>query len=163
MLRISKFLIVVFIVLMSLLLSYTNINNSTNLNDECKNVAFESREIYLQSAKSEKRLKVLVADDRCERAKGLMDRHEFDDYDGMIFIHQESGIYSYWMKNTYLNLNIAFFDEDYRFLNVYQNVKLCEKDNCDSYISNGNARYVLETKAEIDLREFYNENTLLKL
>jgi uncharacterized membrane protein (UPF0127 family) len=123
----------------------------------CKNieVKFDEKEITLRNENNHRNLKVLVADNYCERQQGLMNQHELIDYDGMLFIHEKPEILNYWMKNTYLKLDIAFYDESGRFLNVYENVPTCESKECISYKSLNKAKYSLETKAEIDLSEFY--------
>ena len=51
-----------------------------------------------------------VADDPPERSVGLMFRKEMADNHGMLFVYDRPRRLSFWMKNTYLPLSIAFID-----------------------------------------------------
>jgi uncharacterized membrane protein (UPF0127 family) len=51
-----------------------------------------------------------VADDSVERSFGLMFRKEMAYNHGMLFIYDIPRRLSFWMKNTYLPLSIAFID-----------------------------------------------------
>ena len=53
---------------------------------------------------------VEIADDNAERARGLMFRQQMDADRGMIFFYTEEAPRFFWMKNTYLPLDIVFFD-----------------------------------------------------
>ena len=46
------------------------------------------------------------------RSKGLMFRQEMDFNRGMLFIFESSKTRSFWMKNTYIALDIAYIDEN---------------------------------------------------
>ena len=45
-----------------------------------------------------------------ERARGLMFRDSLEEDSGMLFVFDSPGVYSFWMKNTYIPLAIAFID-----------------------------------------------------
>jgi uncharacterized membrane protein (UPF0127 family) len=55
-------------------------------------------------------VKVEVARSFDERARGLMYRTELPEDQGMLFIFGNRANQSFWMKNTYLPLSIAFID-----------------------------------------------------
>src|SRR5262245_18090536 len=87
---------------------------------------------------------VELASTPAEQAKGLMDRCELRDGQGMLFdIHQEQST-SFWMKNTSIPLDIIFIRGDGRILRIAQNtVPLSE-----ALIPSGGAvRAVLEVNA----------------
>ncbi len=46
------------------------------------------------------------------RSKGLMFRKEMDFNRGMLFVFENSKPRSFWMKNTYIALDIAYIDEN---------------------------------------------------
>jgi uncharacterized membrane protein (UPF0127 family) len=63
-------------------------------------------------------LTVEIADDDEKRMRGLMFRNYMPDSLGMLFIFDSSGIYPFWMRNTYIPLSIAFIDESFRILEI---------------------------------------------
>jgi len=59
----------------------------------------------------EKEIRVEVARAPEERAVGLMARKHLGKEEGMLFIFEEEGYHSFWMKNTLIPLSIAFIDK----------------------------------------------------
>jgi hypothetical protein len=53
-----------------------------------------------------------------ERQRGLMHRPRLSKDDGMLFLYSSADERSFWMKNTLISLDIAYFDADGRLLNV---------------------------------------------
>lgn len=77
--------------------------------------------IFFQLEKVEINNKVLyveIADSPSERERGLMFRTYLPDSIGMLFIFDSSGIYPFWMKNTYIPLSIAFIDENFKIIDI---------------------------------------------
>ncbi len=77
--------------------------------------------LILQLEKIEINNKILyveIADSDQKRALGLMFRKYLPDSIGMLFIFDSSGIYPFWMKNTYIPLSIAFIDENYEIIDI---------------------------------------------
>jgi uncharacterized protein len=64
--------------------------------------------IYLK----DREILVEVAKTGEERAVGLMGRTSLGKDEGMIFIFEDEGVHSFWMKNTLLPLSIAFMDRE---------------------------------------------------
>ncbi len=58
------------------------------------------------------RLKVEVASTAAEHSRGLMYRRELEADHGMLFIYDRPDRLSFWMKNTFVPLTVAFLDED---------------------------------------------------
>ena len=61
-----------------------------------------------------------VAGIPAERQKGLMDRDAVPDGTGMLFVFPRSEERSFWMKDTYVSLDIAFFDDGNRVVSIKQ-------------------------------------------
>ncbi|PJA55557.1 hypothetical protein CO165_02925 [Candidatus Roizmanbacteria bacterium CG_4_9_14_3_um_filter_33_18] len=55
---------------------------------------------------------LLIADSQDEWEKGLMFYKKPLDFDGMIFIFPDKRVRSFWNKNTYLDLDLYWMDED---------------------------------------------------
>jgi uncharacterized membrane protein (UPF0127 family) len=62
-----------------------------------------------------------VADDPQERAQGLMFVEEMGTLQGMIFVYDEPGRQSFWMRNTLIPLDMIFAAPDGTILTVAEN------------------------------------------
>lgn len=95
-----------------------------------------------------KRFTIEVADTPELRERGLMFRRELAADAGMLFVHDEMSPIAYWMKNTYIPLDILYFDNQKKLVSAQLNVLPCgEQIQCPIYPSAGPARYVLEINA----------------
>ena len=78
---------------------------------------------------------------RSEQQLGLMYRKTLPENDGMLFVFAEEKPRSFWMKNTYLELDIIFLDKDLKVVSIAEKaVPLTETPRA----STGPAQYVLE-------------------
>jgi hypothetical protein len=93
------------------------------------------------------RFTVEVAESQQKQALGLMFRDSLPDGHGMLFIFPAEGFRSFWMKNTRIPLDIMYFDEDLKLVNVAENAQPCRTRRCPNYPSEGPAKYVLELNA----------------
>jgi len=107
--------------------------------------SFEPKKICFQ----ENCFFVEVADTPEKRAQGLMFRQELADDGGMLFIFPEQGIYSFWMKNTLIPLDIIWIDKEQKVVFIKQDALPCKTDICPSNNPEKEAKYVLELKAGI--------------
>lgn len=55
-----------------------------------------------------------------QRAQGLMNRDTVPDGTGMLFVFPTVEERSFWMKDTRVSLDVAFFDEAYRIIAIKQ-------------------------------------------
>lgn len=84
-----------------------------------------------------------IADDDASIEIGMMYRRSMKDTEAMLFIFPREEPRSFWMRNTYVSLDIVFVDAQQKILNIQANaVPLSDK----SLPSIGNAQYVLELK-----------------
>ena len=86
-------------------------------------------------------LKVELAVEEPQRLQGLMYRKSMAKEDGMLFIFDEPGYHSIWMKNTLIPLSVAFVDKDGVILNIVD----MEPQTLDSHMAAGPAVYAIET------------------
>lgn len=81
------------------------------------------------------------------RARGLMFRESLEDNKGMLFIFPEEKIHVFWMKNTFLSLDIIWIDSNGKIVFISSNVQPCKEEPCPIIIPEYPAKYVLEIKA----------------
>ena len=90
-------------------------------------------------------LNLQIADSPKEHSQGLMYRHEMPENNGMIFVFDNNDYREFWMKNTYLSLDMAFLDENKQIINIFANTEPLDTEK--TYPSTKPARYVIETNA----------------
>lgn len=66
---------------------------------------------------------VEIADDPQERAQGLMYRRSLADNRGMLFIFETPRETSFWMRNTYLPLDLVFLDPRGVIRHIHRNAR----------------------------------------
>ena len=84
---------------------------------------------------------VEIVSDPASRAQGLMDRRDLPEDEGMLFVFEYPQPLSFWMRNTYLPLDIAFVSPDRRIENILPMKPL---DEGPRYESRGPALYAIE-------------------
>ena len=90
---------------------------------------------------------VEIAATNSEREKGLMGRQSLGADQGMIFIYDKPGYYSFWMKNTLIPLDIVWLDKDRRVVFINENTQPCREDDCPALTPVIQAQYVFEANA----------------
>ncbi|PJZ64500.1 hypothetical protein CH371_17135 [Leptospira wolffii] len=65
-------------------------------------------------------LLVEVANTEESRQRGLMFRKKMGENEGMIFIFPNEDHLTFWMKNTYIPLSIAYFNRDKRLTDMHE-------------------------------------------
>ena len=68
-------------------------------------------------------LKVEVASSNKERAKGLSDRESLSADTGMLFVFNNSGKYSFWMKDMNFPIDIIWIDENSKIVFIEKDAK----------------------------------------
>lgn len=82
-----------------------------------------------------------------ERRRGLMFRDRIGDREGMLFCFDQDGRHSFWMKNTYVSLDIVFLSVEGVVVDTLESLPPCPMDPCPSYTPEVEARYALEVQA----------------
>lgn len=85
----------------------------------------------------------LVQDER-RRQLGLMYRKELGDRQGMLFVFPEETIRRFWMKNTYIPLDMIFVNRQKKVVSLLENVPPLTEDQ---RVSEAPATFVLEVPA----------------
>jgi uncharacterized membrane protein (UPF0127 family) len=85
-------------------------------------------------------VKAEIASTDEERAQGLMFREKLADGEGMFFIFERDQVLSFWMKNTYIPLSIAYITNDGRIVDI----KDMYPHDENPVVSSRSVRYALE-------------------
>ena len=106
-------------------------------------------------------LQVMIADTEPRRVRGLMFEDQLPYDQGMIFVFEESGLYSLWMLNMQFSLDMIWFNQDGEVVHIEKNVPPCktalEITTCQSIIPDAEAVYILEVTSG-----FVDKNNITK-
>lgn len=83
---------------------------------------------------------------RAEQARGLMFRKELAEDRGMLFVFADDGQKDFWMKNTFIPLDIVMLDGGLKVLKIFHKVVPSRPVQPESEVSRVSApgRFVLE-------------------
>ncbi|MEM5777567.1 MAG: DUF192 domain-containing protein [Candidatus Aenigmatarchaeota archaeon] len=103
-----------------------------------------------------------VADDNEERARGLMFRESLAKNNGMIFVFDKEMNVTFWMKNTFLPLDMIFISSNGTINEIKENVQPCYEDPCPIYPSLYPSKYVLEVNANFSKKNNIKVGDIVK-
>lgn len=107
---------------------------------------FPIKKITLIFGKLKKTITVEVAETDAQHSLGLMNRKSMSVDSGMLFIFPDEEIREFWMKNTLINLDIAYFDKSKKAIDI-QNMKAMTsilQTQIPTYPSKKPAQFALE-------------------
>lgn len=133
-----------FVVIILLVSSCKQENKSISNIDEPIKFKNEGVLEILNDSISIVKLNIEIADDEYERQTGLMYRTSLDEKQAMLFIFEDEKPRSFYMKNTYVPLDIIFINADNKIVSISENTKATDES---SIPSNAPAKYVLEINA----------------
>ncbi len=122
--------------------------------------------IYFATAKGEKKkvtilnadgssaaLDVEIANSTATRTKGLMGRQSLGENEGMLFVFDSPGAYSFWMLNTSIPLEAIHFAENGTVVDIIE-MEPCGLNitSCRLYPPRAPAKYVLEVNRDYSQR-----------
>ena len=79
-----------------------------------------------------------------EQSRGLMFRKELSSGSGMLFVNNEDEMRSFWMRNTYIPLDIIFINSRYEVKHVHYSAKPLNETPLSSRYP---VQYILEVNA----------------
>ena len=85
-----------------------------------------------------------IADNDQKRARGLMYRNSIPSDGGMLFVFDTEQMQSFWMKNTYISLDMLFINAEKEIVTIQPNTTPLKEW---SYPSSSPAMYVIEVNA----------------
>ena len=89
---------------------------------------------------------VAVASTDAEQSRGLSGVTGLDGIDGMLFVFSTPTDVRFWMKNTLIPLDIAFFDSDGALIDA-MTMPVCDEDPCPTYGPTGSFDWAVEAPA----------------
>ena len=135
--------ILVFILAL-ILSSCENDHEKANKTIETEPITFTKEgEVYLikSSGDTIKKLDAEFAESDYEKETGLMYRESMEDDECMLFIYDQARVRNFYMKNTYISLDILYFAADSTLVSVQKNAKPRDET---SLPSEGPAQFVVE-------------------
>ena len=103
-------------------------------------VRFDKQEISIEGRYGIISLIAEIARTPEQRELGYMFREEINDGEGMLFIFEHDQILSFWMKNTFVPLSIAFILYNGTIVEIFD----LEPENLNPVRSSRSVRYALE-------------------
>ncbi len=91
-----------------------------------------------------KTIDIEIADTEAQREQGLMYRRYMSPNQGMLFTFDAPKLQAFWMKNTYISLDILYIDENNKIVKIYPNTETLSERSLPSNIP---AKYVVEVVA----------------
>ena len=108
-----KFIFVINVIILGIFFNY----NAT----ACSDIKFAKKDILVVSKyNNEKiRFKVEIADTDLKRKTGLQCRTKIELNEGMLFIWKTEDFRNFWMKNTFIPLDIIFINKAYEIIDIF--------------------------------------------
>ena len=88
--------------------------------------------LTIKSARGDMRFDVQIAETAEARSRGLMGVEQLEPSEGMVFLFQASSKGGFWMKNTLIPLDIAFWNEEMKIVDILH-MEPCKEDPCQIY------------------------------
>ncbi len=96
---------------------------------------------YSQDNKPIVKIDLEIADTEYDRELGLMKRKSMEEKQGMLFIFPVEDEKSFWMRNTFISLDMIFVNSKKEIVTIHKNTKTLSDQ---SYPSSAPALYVIE-------------------
>jgi len=121
--KIVSVVIILAFILFVVLFNLPQTNNSGRTNMKQTSIKFQKNgELTFQSKDGNyiSKIDIEIADNDNKRTKGLMDRLNMKENQGMLFLFPYDTIQSFWMKNTVLSLDIIFVNRDNEIVTIHE-------------------------------------------
>lgn len=92
---------------------------------------------------------VWVAQTASQQERGLMGVTSLDAHQGMLFVFSKEDNYTFWMKDTYIPLQMIWIDSNLEVVDISYAVP-CERQPCQLYYPKEPAQFVLEVSDGLD-------------
>jgi uncharacterized protein len=103
---------------------------------------------------SKTKIDIQIANSDFDRQLGLMYRKQMDENKGMLFIFPDEERQSFWMRNTFIPLDMIFVNASNKIVTIHSNTQTLSDQ---SYPSTAPAKYVLEVNGGYCSKHNINE------
>lgn len=143
----------IIIILISLITVYFIKNSTSDEKKDIKNIVATEPEFIKQGSlsfyKSDdnqliKTVDIEIANNEYSREKGLMYRRNMNESQGMLFVFEDATPRFFWMKNTYISLDIIYIGSDKKVVSIQKSAIPLSEESLPSY---QDAMYVVEVIA----------------
>jgi uncharacterized protein len=105
------------------------------------------------------KIDIEIAEKEAERNQGLMYRTHMDEMKGILFIFEKLEPQAFWMRNTYIPLDIIYVNEKKQVVSIQKNAATMNDQSLPSYKA---AQYVVEVNAGFADRFGIKEGTKIQ-
>lgn len=85
-----------------------------------------------------------VAQTEHARRRGLQEYQQLDENRAMLFVFDTAGTHCFWMKDTFIGLDMIWIDADKKVVFIKKNAQPCTQKVCPVFCPDVQALYVLE-------------------
>lgn len=98
-----------------------------------------------------------------EKMKGLSNKKSLSKNDGMLFIFEKKGKYSFWMKDTFIPLDIIYIDNN-KIVDIFKNLppQAGKTGTLPVYTPKNDASYVLEINGGLSEKNKFKVGDIVK-
>jgi uncharacterized membrane protein (UPF0127 family) len=134
-------------------------SNALSVPKQSAEVLPKGKVVFSPEGKPPVEVDVEIAANEPTRRQGLMFRNTLAENDGMLFLFPEEDQLSFWMKNTYLPLDMIFVKADKTVLGV---VEGATPQSEESRFVEGKSQYVVEVNATFARRHGITTGTKVR-
>lgn len=121
--------------------------------------ALLSVEIVSADSKIKNKFLLEIASTVGERTKGLMFVKSLPYDEGMLFVFQDEAERAFWMKDTFIPLDMIFLDKEFKVVSISHQTKPFD---LNTYKSNKPAMYVIELNGGVSKEKGITEGSVVK-
>ena len=101
------------------------------------------KQVTVKHKKKEFKLWMMDTPSKIQEGMMFLQEPDITDKEGMIFIFDQPRKLSFWMKNTFIKLDVLYLDKNKKVLNIVKGTPL---DTRTQLWSKGKAKYAIEMK-----------------
>ena len=104
----------------------------------------EGEIVIVKAGDTISQLDIEIAETSYEQQTGLMYRKSMEANQGMLFIYEKESMHNFYMKNTYISLDLIFFGKDSTAVSFQENAQALDETSLPSKVP---AQFILEVNA----------------